>query len=104
MYTLSGKNMTFTIDAQGRCASFVNKLTGHEYVKEAGEMWKMIYARGQMAERPIYSEGQQFVVTKDGNSLSLHYQGLVTEEGKLDITLDLLLMFPLFCIRSLLLQ
>ena len=90
MYILEGKNFTFTIDDQGRCASVVNKLTGHEYVEQASEMWKMIYSKGQQTERPIYSEGQNFTVTAKENTLCLCYDNLASDEGKMGISLELL--------------
>ncbi len=90
MYILDGKNFTVTIDTQGRCASVVNKATGHEYIKHAGEMWKMIYSKGQQMERPIYADKQEFVVVGKENKICLFYENLVSDEGKMDISLELL--------------
>ena len=93
MFLLEGKNLRYAIDAQGRCASFLNKLTGHEYIREPGALWKIIYAiRGtERAEVPIWAEDQAFTAEERENELMLSYDGLVGAEGmKIDASLQLI--------------
>ena len=93
MFLLEGKNLRYAIDAQGRCASCQNRLTGHEYIREPGALWKIIYAiRGtERAEVPIWADDQSFTAEARENELILSYDGLLGAEGmKIDASLQLI--------------
>ncbi len=89
MYTLQSKNFVFTVDEAGRCASVRNLATDHEYVKAPGEMWRMLYIKGQQAERPIYATGQRFVAEEKEGCLILTYPNLRSDLGEMNIALEL---------------
>ena len=92
MYRLDGKTLIYGIDERGRCASCVNRLTGHEYIREPGALWKIIYAvRGtERAEVPIWAENQAFEAQYRENQLTLIYNGLRGDGGdRIDAVLRL---------------
>lgn len=92
MYQLEGKTLRYRIDEYGRCASFYNKLTCHEYIHQPDSLWKIIYAvhNSERVEVPIWSGLQAFTVTTNENQLVLTYEGLVgDDQRKIDATLNL---------------
>ena len=92
LYKLEGKNLRFMIDGCGRCASFYNKLTCHEYVLNPGYMWKIIYAMPgtERVEVPIWAENQKFTAEAGEGEITLVYDGLIgDEEKKIDAKLTL---------------
>lgn len=86
--------MRFAISERGDVASFYNKMTRHEYVSSPGQLWKLIYARGERQEIPVFSSGQEFSAStragKGGDeALTLVYPSLVSDEGRIALRLQL---------------
>ncbi len=84
MYSLKGKSLCYSLDEHGRCASFKNRLTGHEYIHTPGEVWKLIYAihGTERAEVPVWADRQQFSVSATASEITLTYDGLIGEENQ----------------------
>ena len=84
MYRLEGKKLRFGIDEYGRCASFYNRLTCHEYILIPGGMWKIIYAvpGAERVEVPIWPEGQRFEAAQAPDEITLTYDGLTGDGGR----------------------
>lgn len=89
MYTISSNSLSFSVDENGFNASVKNLLTGHEYIKVPGEMWKMLYSEGQRAERPIYGRNHKPVIAATDSTITLTYDGLHSDDRELDIKLVL---------------
>lgn len=84
MYKLEGENLRYAIDECGRCASFYNRLTCHEYILQPGNLWKLIYSvpGTERVEVPVWAERQHFVAQAKENEITLIYDGLTGEEGR----------------------
>jgi len=84
MYCLQGKTLRYVLDKQGRCLSFQNLLTGHEYIHTPGALWKIIYSihGTERVEVPIWADRQQFSASTDETEITLVYNGLVGEEDR----------------------
>ena len=92
MYQLEGRNLRFVIDGCGRCASFYNRLTCHEYILIPGSMWKIIYAipGTERVENPVWADQQHFKAVRSSDEITLIYDSLTGDEGKLlDVKLTL---------------
>jgi hypothetical protein len=91
MPQLTGKKFRYTVDDQGRCASIYNFITGHEYVRLPGALWKLVYAEGERMERPVFAEGQSFTVSQQNEkSFTLFYKTLKGDDRVLEISLKLI--------------
>jgi len=92
MYSLQGKTLSYALDRHGRCRSFQNLLTGHEYIHTPGALWKMIYLihGTERAEVPVWADRQRFTASADATEITLMYDGLIGEEDRrIDATLTL---------------
>lgn len=89
MYTLKTKTLSFSVEESGRVCSLINLENGREYIKNAGETWKLIYSEGIRTERPVYGDRQHCSVRCGENEMVLRYEGLKSDDRELDITLEL---------------
>lgn len=91
MFCLEGKALRFAIDACGRCASFYNRYTCHEYIHTPGALWKLICAvhGTERVEAPIWADNQPFTATRKADEITLRYEGLRWEDGQIDAELTL---------------
>ncbi|MDD4011918.1 MAG: hypothetical protein PHI83_07205, partial [Sphaerochaetaceae bacterium] len=89
MQAIENEALRFAIDDLGHASSFVNKLSGHEYIVEGGELFKLIYAEKERTEIPVFASGQAFSVKAKADSMDLVYDGLQGDGRRLDVKLTL---------------
>ena len=87
MIELTGKRARYALNEQGMVVSFQNLLSGHEYVLEPGELWKLIYAEGERTEIPVYSSKQKPNIEKTNDAVTLTYDALNGDGRVLDVSL-----------------
>lgn len=89
MYILDGKAMRYVLSDSGMVQSAFNKFSQHEYIHEAGNLWKLIYKEGEREEIPVYSADQTFTATNSGSELTLCYPALRSDGRTLNASLTL---------------
>ena len=89
MYTLETKTLLFSLDEKGNVCSLIRRKNGREYIKNAGETWKLIYAEGIRTERPVYAAHQCCRIEQAADGLTVYYDKLYSDDRELDISLRL---------------
>jgi len=90
MYTLQNEHMIYSLDEMGNIVSIYNKETHHQYVKEKGDLFRLIYAIDDFDERSINGNEQNPPkITVVGNEMRVYYNGLASKNGHLDIKLTI---------------
>ena len=69
--------------------SLIRRKNGREYIKNAGETWKLIYAEGIRTERPVYAAQQCCRIEREADGLNVYYDKLHSDDRELEISLRL---------------
>lgn len=88
-YYIENSAVRYGVDGFGRNISFMNKITGHEYVLTPSHVWKIILAEGQRTEQPVFAEDQTGKIETNGITLTIEYNSLIAAGKKIDISLML---------------
>ncbi|MBE7046043.1 MAG: hypothetical protein E7396_01370 [Ruminococcaceae bacterium] len=88
MFVLENSFIRYSVDEDGNVTSIYNKRTSHEYVKLKGDLFRLIYSIDDFEERSINSNEQKpYGIMVDNNEMTVHYNGLNSKNGLLDIQL-----------------
>lgn len=90
MFSLENSFIRYSVDEDGNVTSIYNKRTSHEYVKLKGDLFRLIYSIDDFEERSINSNEQKpYGIMVDNNEMTVHYNGLNSKNGLLDIQLTI---------------
>lgn len=88
-YSIQNTSLQYSLNAQAQVISLVNLHTGHEYVKEAGNLWKLLLESETEEEICISPQEQKPVIKATKDSLTVSYPVLVHKQQVLDIYLQI---------------
>lgn len=88
-YTLKNEFLSYSLNEQGQVCSVLNVKNGHEYCKEKGELFRMIYAVEDFYERSIDAKNQDAPeISVDGNVMTVYYPRLKSDDRVVEVELQ----------------
>jgi len=86
---LENEKLKLEVDGRGIIVMLKNKVTGNDYIKSLpGGGWKLIFRDDSCLENPVFADRQQGAIAfLSGSLLKVEYPLLVTDKGRLEVTL-----------------
>lgn len=88
--TLANEKMSVAVGKDGKLYSLKNEISGHEYASNAGDyLWRIYYDTHAEEEIQVLGEQPTVEVSKEGNTILLHYPTVIAHDKELKFALTL---------------